>query len=209
MDLTHLYERAKEAGRGLLQWPVERVNEVLRAVADEAVARTEYILAENARDLARMSPDNPLYDRLKLTAERIQGIASDTRHVAELPSPLGRVLKHTVLPNRIGQFRDFFFVKFLAGLFPVGSDFFQGKDDRFISIFGGVFHKDGIEAFSKASFLFQNVSRSFSLYFILRAKGFLLPVGHMPLLRGYFCQNTSPAYQSWALRSIAPNEESP
>ena len=99
MDLTHLYERAKEAGRGLLQWPVERVNEVLRAVADEAVARTEYILAENARDLARMSPDNPLYDRLKLTAERIQGIASDTRHVAELPSPLGRVLKHTVLPN--------------------------------------------------------------------------------------------------------------
>ena len=99
MDLTHLYERAKEAGRGLLQWPVERVNDVLRAVADEAVARTEYILAENARDLARMSPDNPLYDRLKLTAERIQGIASDTRHVAELPSPLGRVLKHTVLPN--------------------------------------------------------------------------------------------------------------
>ena len=99
MDLTHLYERAKKAGRGLLQWPVERVNEVLRAVADEAVARTEYILAENARDLARMSPDNPLYDRLKLTAERIQGIASDTRHVAELPSPLGRVLKHTVLPN--------------------------------------------------------------------------------------------------------------
>lgn len=99
MNLTHLYERAREAGRDLLQWPEERVNEVLRAVADEAVAQTEYILAENACDLARMSPDNPLYDRLKLTAERIQGIAADTRHVAELPSPLGRVLKHSVLPN--------------------------------------------------------------------------------------------------------------
>ena len=99
MDLTLLYEGARAAGRDLLQWPAERVDEILLAVADEAVAQTEYILAENARDLERMSPDNPLYDRLKLTADRIRGIADDTRHVAGLPSPLGRVLKHTVLPN--------------------------------------------------------------------------------------------------------------
>ena len=99
MDLTTLFAEAKAAGRGLLQLPVERVNDILRAVADEAVAQSEYILAENARDLARMLPDNPLYDRLKLTPERLQGIADDTRHVAGLPSPLGRVLKHTVLPN--------------------------------------------------------------------------------------------------------------
>lgn len=99
MDLTLLYEGARAAGRDLLQWPAERVDEILLAVADEAVAQTEYILAENARDLERMSPDNPLYDRLKLTADRIRGIADDTRHVAALPSPLGRVLKHTVLPN--------------------------------------------------------------------------------------------------------------
>ena len=99
MDLTLLYEGARAAGRDLLQWPAERVDEILLAVADEAVAQTEYILAENARDLERMSPDNPLYDRLKLTADRIRGIADDTRHVAGRPSPLGRVLKHTVLPN--------------------------------------------------------------------------------------------------------------
>lgn len=99
MDLTLLYEGARAAGRDLLQWPAERVDEILLAVADEAVAQTEYILTENARDLERMSPDNPLYDRLKLTADRIRGIADDTRHVAALPSPLGRVLKHTVLPN--------------------------------------------------------------------------------------------------------------
>lgn len=99
MDLTLLYEGARAAGRDLLQWPAERVDEILLAVADEAVAQTEYILADNARDLERMSPDNPLYDRLKLTADRIRGIADDTRHVAGLPSPLGRVLKHTVLPN--------------------------------------------------------------------------------------------------------------
>ena len=99
MDLTSLFERARAAGRELLQLPVERVDEILRAVADEALAQSEYILSENARDLERMSPDNPMYDRLKLTSARLEGIAADTRHVADLPSPLGRVLKHTVLPN--------------------------------------------------------------------------------------------------------------
>ena len=99
MELTTLYADAKKAGRELLQWPAERVNELLLAVADEIGTQSEYILAENARDLACMSPENPLHDRLKLTPERLQGIAADTRHVAALPSPLGRVLKHTVLPN--------------------------------------------------------------------------------------------------------------
>ena len=46
-----------------------------------------------------MDEKNPMYDRLKLTRERIEGIAADTRNVATLPSPLGRVLKHVVLPN--------------------------------------------------------------------------------------------------------------
>ena len=99
LDLTSLFERARAAGRELLQLPVERVDEILRAVADEALAQSEYILSENARDLERMSSDNPMYDRLKLTSARLEGIAADTRHVADLPSPLGRVLKHTVLPN--------------------------------------------------------------------------------------------------------------
>lgn len=60
MDLTSLFERARAAGRELLQLPVERVDEILRAVADEALAQSEYILSENARDLERMSSDNPM-----------------------------------------------------------------------------------------------------------------------------------------------------
>ena len=99
MDLTTTFERVKAASRGLVALSVERVNDILCAVADEAVAQTDEILAANAKDLARMPQDNPMYDRLKLTPERIAGIAADMRHVADLPSPLGRVLKHTVLPN--------------------------------------------------------------------------------------------------------------
>lgn len=99
MDLTFLFERAKAAGRELTGLPPALINDILCAVADEIPARSEYLLSENMRDLERMSPDNPMFDRLKLTQARLEGIAADMRHVAGLPSPLGRVQKHTVLPN--------------------------------------------------------------------------------------------------------------
>lgn len=99
MALSKLFESVREASTSLSELDDKRINEILLAVADEAVAQTTAILEANAKDLARMDPANPMYDRLKLTKERIEGIASDTRHVAQLPSPLGRVLKHSVLPN--------------------------------------------------------------------------------------------------------------
>lgn len=99
MDLTATFERVKAAGRSLIRMPEERVNGILRALADETLRQTPYILEENEKDLSRMSPEDPKYDRLKLTAERLGDIAADIRHVAELPSPLGRVQKHCVLPN--------------------------------------------------------------------------------------------------------------
>lgn len=105
MEWRCLFENAQRAGRMLARMEEETVNRLLLAIADEAEARTEEILAANAEDLARMDPQNPMYDRLKLTAERVKGIASDMRHVAGLPSPLGRVLRHTVLPNGLDMKR--------------------------------------------------------------------------------------------------------
>ena len=46
-----------------------------------------------------MDKNDPKYDRLKLTKERLKGIAADTRNVATLPSPLGKVLKESVRPQ--------------------------------------------------------------------------------------------------------------
>ena len=97
--MKKIFEQVQAASRELVMLEGDRINEVLLAVADEAVAQTDYILAENAKDLARMDEANPKYDRLKLTAARLQDIAADMRKVAQLPSPLGRVLKHHVLPN--------------------------------------------------------------------------------------------------------------
>lgn len=77
----------------------ETINQVLLALADEAIVKTPEILAENLKDLAAMDKSNPMYDRLLLSAERIEGIAADIRNVASLPSPLGKTLMTTERPN--------------------------------------------------------------------------------------------------------------
>ncbi|MBD5246661.1 MAG: glutamate-5-semialdehyde dehydrogenase [Barnesiella sp.] len=89
---------ARKASRQLLSLPTERTNEILVATADALVAATDDIIRANALDLSRMDPADPKYDRLKLTAERIAGIAADMRNVATLPSPR-RELDHRVRPN--------------------------------------------------------------------------------------------------------------
>lgn len=91
--------KSRIAARSAAQLGDERINSVLCAVANEAEARIPYILEANQCDLARMNPDDPKYDRLMLTAERIRSIAADIRAVATLSSPLNRVLRDTTRPN--------------------------------------------------------------------------------------------------------------
>ncbi len=99
MDLEQTLSAVQDASRHLLAVDGGKINEILCAVADEAVAKSSYILEENRKDLERMDAANPKYDRLKLTEARLQEIADGLRQVAALPSPLGRVLKECVLPN--------------------------------------------------------------------------------------------------------------
>lgn len=97
--INPIFEQVKCASRSLTLIPDNHRDEILLAVAD-AIGDNEAILLEaNAKDLARMEKSNPLYDRLQLTHDRLCGIASDMRHVAALPSPLGKVLKDKVLDN--------------------------------------------------------------------------------------------------------------
>ena len=85
MNLNDTFAAVQAAGRHLALLPDDRINQILNAVAEAALEQTSYILSENRKDLERMSPDNPKYDRLRLTEERLRGIASDIRH-SPLPS---------------------------------------------------------------------------------------------------------------------------
>ena len=98
-DITTTLGLVKEASRQLLGLSDAVISEVLREVADAALAHTDMLLEANRQDLERMDPANPKYDRLKLTPERIRGIAEGIRQVANLPSPLHRVLRGYELPN--------------------------------------------------------------------------------------------------------------
>ena len=99
MQLKETFESVKRASKRLSLLTDQQRNDILAAVADAIIAQKDSILKANADDLAKMSPDNPLYDRLQLTDSRLEGIASDMRAVTALPSPLGHITKQKTLPN--------------------------------------------------------------------------------------------------------------
>ncbi|HZH71578.1 MAG TPA: gamma-glutamyl-phosphate reductase, partial [Mariniphaga sp.] len=99
MKIQEQLQKVLNASRKLNLIKGETIRKVLIDLANEAENKSAYILAENQKDLDRMDPEDPKYDRLKLTTERIQGIANDIRSVAEMESPVGKVLKEIVRPN--------------------------------------------------------------------------------------------------------------
>ena len=98
-EIKNILEKAREASRLVNLLSAEKINQVLCRIADAAVENTDKILKANAEDLARMDKNDPKYDRLLLTRERIAAISEDMRKVAGLPSPLGKVLAEWTQPN--------------------------------------------------------------------------------------------------------------
>src|SRR6478735_5512613 len=94
--------RARTASRVLALLTTAQKDAALHAAADAVLAASTDILAANAADIeaARASgTEDSLLDRLRLTAERIEGIASGLRQVAGLPDPVGEVVRGSTLPN--------------------------------------------------------------------------------------------------------------
>lgn len=105
-----LAQRAKDASRVLARASAATKNAVLLGMAEALVAASEEIVAANARDLDRgveRGMSAGLLDRLRLTPERVAGIAQGLREVAALPDPVGDVVRGSTLPNglRVRQTR--------------------------------------------------------------------------------------------------------
>lgn len=99
MNYKSYFEGALIAGRDMVDISADTIVAVLNDLAEAAVAQTGHLLSENQKDLDRMGTSDPKYDRLKLTAARIQDIAKDMINVAGLPNPLGHILSEQILPN--------------------------------------------------------------------------------------------------------------
>ncbi|GAA3747273.1 glutamate-5-semialdehyde dehydrogenase [Spinactinospora alkalitolerans] len=101
-DVRGVAERAKDAAADLA--PLNRAvkDGALLAAADALVERAEEIVKANAEDVARARENGTseaMIDRLTLTTERIAAIADAVREVAELPDPVGEVIRGKTLPN--------------------------------------------------------------------------------------------------------------
>ncbi len=99
MHTDILLQQAAKATIQLHTLSEEAVNAILRDTATALCQATQAILTANRLDLERMERTNPKYDRLQLTPQRIEAIASDMLHVATLPSPLGQTLSQATRPN--------------------------------------------------------------------------------------------------------------
>ncbi len=99
MKIEQQLKKTLDASRKLNLVNNDQVKQLLLELANEARTKTEFILSENQKDLDRMDPQDPKFDRLKLSEERIEGIASDMENVARLESPVGKILKETVREN--------------------------------------------------------------------------------------------------------------
>ena len=99
MKIQDWKEAAQQAARELNRVDEATKIRILEDIAQVTEAQIPFLLEENGKDLQAMDKNDPLYDRLLLTDERLRGIAADMRKVARLDSPLHRVLEQRTLPN--------------------------------------------------------------------------------------------------------------
>ncbi|MBI9064017.1 MAG: glutamate-5-semialdehyde dehydrogenase [Marinilabiliaceae bacterium] len=93
------FENVKVAARSLTLIDAEQTRAVLKTLSKALLVESDNILDANARDLSQMPSEDPRYDRLKLTPDRLEGMARDLISVSDLDSPIGEVLEKRVLTN--------------------------------------------------------------------------------------------------------------
>ena len=100
--LTEMGRRARLASRQLALASTATKNQTLLTLACLLEVSREAILATNALDVdagRKSGLSEALIDRLLLNENRLQGMAADLRHLAELPDPVGERFDETILPN--------------------------------------------------------------------------------------------------------------
>jgi len=101
MTTLEIMRAARAAWPKLRAADAEAKNRALNAMAEQLLACQDEILTANAEDIeaARGHISDVMLDRLRLTPERIAGMADGIRQVAALPDPVGRVISRVERPN--------------------------------------------------------------------------------------------------------------
>lgn len=100
--IAELAEKARLAARTLIAASAPERVQVLQEIANAIEECEAEILVANAKDLDRADADGmttSMRDRLLLSPDRIKEMASGVRQVSQLPDPVGRTLRESILPN--------------------------------------------------------------------------------------------------------------
>jgi glutamate-5-semialdehyde dehydrogenase len=103
-EVRRTAERAREASYVLATASRRDKDAALRAMAAALESGSEAVLEANERDVAaqeQAGTAKALVDRLRLTAERVTAMADGLRDLAELPDPVGEVVRGGVAPSGI------------------------------------------------------------------------------------------------------------
>lgn len=101
MTTLEILEQARAAKSELARLTSEDKDNALLAMADMLEENSDYIIAENKKDVeaARGKITDVMIDRLSLDGERIKGMADGIRDAVKLPDPVGKVLERVELQN--------------------------------------------------------------------------------------------------------------
>ena len=181
VDETNVNEMLKEAAlavKSLIRVDEQKINALLNDTADALIGAKEVVLEANRMDLVQMEPSNPKYDRLKLTSERIDGMAADMKQVALLPSPLNRVLSETIRPNGMS-------IKKVSVAFGVIGIIYEARPNVTFDVFslciksGNVcLLKGGSDAIHSNRALVSIIQEVLAKHAINKSVCTLLPAGH-------------------------------
>lgn len=96
--MIEMLKAAKAAKNEVAGLSTGEKNRALEAMADALLTNAPSILEANKKDIERASATIApvMLDRLRLTPERIQGMANGIREVAALPDPVGKVLSQHI-----------------------------------------------------------------------------------------------------------------
>ena len=98
-DISLSLQQTARASQQLMARSSSEIQSILLAIADQTEENIDFILRENKKDLERMDPENPKYDRLLLNNNRLASIIADIRKVASLQDPLHLILEEKKLTN--------------------------------------------------------------------------------------------------------------
>lgn len=98
-SIQPLLEKAQAATRSLKTLPDGQRQQLLRKLAAVVEGNTDAIVAENQKDLDKMSDQDPKKDRLLLNAARIKQLADSLNDIASLEDPANQLLLERTLPN--------------------------------------------------------------------------------------------------------------